>query len=229
MRTYSSITDGDNGAALSSARSEDEGLVALRSLAPVHGYPTALKLFYQGASPNDAYFIDQGMVKLIHVGANGHELIVGLRTVGNMLGVSPVILGEAYPVSAITLTSCRLRRIPADVLQQVLAGNSAISRYLLREQCREMFEQVTDLAGLALSARERLERLFARFVSVTNDVDSSKEVSVPLLLKHWEIAQLIAVTPQHLSRLIKKLKEEQIICLEKGRVVTAAASRLARQ
>ena len=229
MGVASSRKLGYESATLASPCSDDEALGTLRELAPIHGFPMAMKLFYQGASATNAYFIDQGLVKLIHICPNGHELIVGLRTVGNVLGGPAVILGEAYPVSAITLTTCRLRRIPAGVLRQVLENNASVSHYLLKGQCREMLEQVTDLAGLALSARERLERLFVRFVSLADEVDSSKEIRLPSLLKHWETAQLIAVTPQHLSRLLKKMKEEQIIRLEKGRVIIADPTRLVRQ
>jgi len=45
-------------------------------------------------------------------------------------------------------------------------------------------------------------------------------------LKHWEIAQLISVTPQHLSRLLKRLEEEGIIRRNKGWLIISDYQRL---
>jgi CRP-like cAMP-binding protein len=38
-----------------------------------------------------------------------------------------------------------------------------------------------------------------------------KQVSNPLPLKHKELAQMVAVTPEHLSRLLKALEHEGVI------------------
>jgi CRP-like cAMP-binding protein len=38
-------------------------------------------------------------------------------------------------------------------------------------------------------------------------------------LKYWEIAQLIGVTPEHLSRILKQIKREGIIKEEAGHII----------
>lgn len=199
---------------------------ALCALAPSQEYPPTIEVFRQGTPAADVYFMDQGMVKLIHLTADGRELIVGLCFSGGALGVPAVMLGEAHPVSAITLTRCSLRRIPTSIFLKIVETDVGFCHYILTEHCRDMLYQVDQLAGLGLTAQERLERVLARLASVVGAADRSRSLRFPPLLKHWEIAQLIAVTPQHLSRLLKKMQEEGIIRIEKGWLIIADPDRM---
>lgn len=182
---------------------------SLCGLAPSQQCPPGTELFQQGASATDVYLIDQGLVKLTYLTADGRELIVGLRLSGSALGLEPVMLGEQQPVSAVTLTRCSLRRVPASLFRKVAETDVGLCHRLLREHCREMLDQIDQLAGLGLSAKERLERLLAHLATVADETDRGKSKRVEPLLKNREIAQLIGVTPQHLSRLLKKMQQKE--------------------
>jgi CRP-like cAMP-binding protein len=53
----------------------------------------------------------------------------------------------------------------------------------------------------------------AHVLKLTN---SSGEVLLRLPLKHWELAQLIAVTPEYLSRLLNKMQQDGVVRRKKG-------------
>jgi len=169
-------------------------------------YPSTVELFGQGDKASDVYLIDDGLAKLIHIGENGQEMIVGLRTSGTLLGSAAVITGEEYPVSAVTLIPSRLYRIPAAAFLQLMNINPVVSHYLLRQEGKEILAQLGQLSGFGLSAQQRLERLLEQLAQAVNNADGSRPIRLPLVLKQWELAQLVAVTPQHLSRLMKKMK-----------------------
>jgi CRP/FNR family transcriptional regulator len=195
---------------------DEGGRVTLSMLAPSQQWPHATRLFNQGLPAADVYFIDHGLVKLVHVGQDGKELIVGLRSSGKVLGGPSVILGEAYPVSAVTLTPCSLRRIPATVLTQALKTDPVAINYLLKESSREVLDQLSQLIDSGLPALHRLKKLLVKFAREISETHWPDEARVPLLLKHWEIAQMIAVTPQHLSRLLKDIQDQDSIRIRKG-------------
>jgi DNA-binding Lrp family transcriptional regulator len=44
-------------------------------------------------------------------------------------------------------------------------------------------------------------------------------IGVRLPLKYWEIAQLVGITPEHLSRILRQLEQEGIIKRKDGRLV----------
>jgi len=62
-----------------------------------------------------------------------------------------------------------------------------------------------------MSARQRLEKLLQQFFSLMYQNEKQSSLKVRLPLKHWEIAQLVGVTPEHLSRVLKQIKQEGTI------------------
>jgi CRP/FNR family transcriptional regulator, cyclic AMP receptor protein len=196
---------------------ESECWKILSTFASAQTYPTATELFKQGSSAEEIYFIHQGLVKLVYLNSNGKEFLVGLRSSGWTLGVSSVLLEKPFPVSAITLTRCSLIRIPAKSFLQALETDYQLTQYILRVQSREFYDQVSTLVGLGChSARHRFEQLLWQLTSALEQDNLQNAIHVQLPLKHWEIAQLLSVTPQHLSKLIKQMQQEGIIKREKG-------------
>lgn len=212
---------------VTSASLAAEGRRVFSDLAPVHVYPAATELFEQGFAASDVYFIERGLVKLTAIGEAGQELIVGLRPAGRTLGVCSVILKKAHPNSAVTLTRCELRRLPGEVLLYFLGNDVGFSRYVHQENSREVYDHVAQLVGLCcLSARCRLERLLLEMVPALETGSPKKEIHLQLLVKHWEIAQLIAITPQHLSRVLKTMEADGVIRQEKGRIILIDPAKL---
>ena len=50
-------------------------------------------------------------------------------------------------------------------------------------------------------------------------LDLSDKVKIYSTLKRKELAQMIAITPEHLSRLLKRLERDGIIAREQGLIV----------
>lgn len=214
---------------VTSASLAAEGQRAFSDLAPAHVYPAATGLFEQGFAAGDVYFIEAGLVKLTAIGEAGQELIVGLRPAGRTLGACSVILKKAHPNSAVTLTRCELRRLPGEALLYFLRNDVVFSRYVHQENSREVYDHVAQLVGLGcLSARCRLERLLIEMVPRPGTGSPKEEIHLQLLVKHWEIAQLIAITPQHLSRVLKAMEADGVIRQEKGRIILIDLTKLGR-
>jgi len=67
-----------------------------------------------------------------------------------------------------------------------------------------------------LSGRRRLEKFLWKLVQTQNGSDQKKPIKIQMILKNWEVAQLLALTPQHLCRLIKQLEKEGTVMRKKG-------------
>jgi len=70
-----------------------------------------------------------------------------------------------------------------------------------------------------LPAQDRLADLFWELAHALEVSTSSGEVLLRLPLKHWELAQLIAVTPEYLSRLLKKMQQDGVVRQNKGLMI----------
>jgi CRP-like cAMP-binding protein len=202
----------------------------LNSLIPHQIYPANTVLYEQDSLAQEVYFIREGLVKLHKVFSNGKEFIVDLRFIGWLLGASSVIIQKPNPVAAVTLTKCRLHRIPATTFLDLLTHNADFAWYFIRMQSCESFIGIERIVQLGcLSAQQRLEQLLWQLLFASPPATLQKEVQLQLLLKHREISQLVAVTPQHLSRVFKDMQKQGLIRLEKGWIIILDPQKLYHQ
>ena len=189
----------------------------MTSLAPTQQYPPGIELFKQESAPRDVYLIEDGLVKLTYVEQNARDFMVGLRTSGWTVGAASVILNRSHACTAMTLSACHLRRVSAEAFLHLLNTNHEFDLYFHRMQSHELYEQITQLARLkCLSARDKLEQLLSELIPVLAPKADENKVRVKLPLKHREVAELIGVTPEHLSRVLREMQNEGLVSREKG-------------
>ncbi len=205
------------------------GLESWLSLLPAGQlYPVGTVLVRQGCEPSDIFFIEDGLAKLVRIDGNGREQILGLRGRGWILGAAFVLVGRSHPASVVAVTACTLRRLSREAFLEMMTQQPDLSWHVHRMHSREVLSQFHHMADLGVkTARQRLERVLQRLVAVTNPGDNDKEVRLLSPLKRWELASLIAVTPEHLSRLLKQLRNDGVIRVQKGWIVIPDMRRLA--
>jgi len=185
-------------------------------------YPPGTELLRQGATPQAIYFIEQGLIKLVSISEEGHEAIICLRYPGWLLGAPSALVREPYPATAITVTRCRLRRISADELIELARTDPLFSWQLHQAHSREILDHVDRVAQLGgPSSIHRLKRFLRQLLSAMGSSEGSKDVRVPRPLKHSDMARFIAVSPEHLSRLLRQMQKEGIIRRDKGWIIVS--------
>jgi CRP-like cAMP-binding protein len=191
---------------------------AFCDLSPATVVPPFTELFSQGFQASGVFCIHGGLVKLINLAMDGKELIVGLHSSGWILGAAAVMLHLPYQASAITLTRCHMHYVPSTDFLAFVKLNATFARHLLQLYSREVYDQTTHMARLGtLKARQRLEQLLIQMISA--NAQSETRLNLPLKLE--EIAQLIAVQPEYLSRLLRQMEDEGVIRREKGRIIVS--------
>jgi CRP-like cAMP-binding protein len=184
----------------------------LNELGTSHHCSAKIELFHQDSKVQDVFVLNRGLVKLIRVEEDGREMIVGLRSPDWILGAASAVSGGTHVVTAVSVTACRLRRISAKEFLEHLRSDLQLSWRLHKMHSGEIREQFARMSQLGnSSARHRLEYLLWHLDSTLKDDGTVQYTATNLPLKHWEIAQLIAVTPEHLSRLLKKMQQEGLI------------------
>jgi CRP/FNR family transcriptional regulator len=161
----------------------------------------------QGTRVFNVYCLISGVVKVTCIGESGKESIIDLCRGGTALGIAPAILDSETPFSVETLTSCRFQMYPAGALRSTAKASLDLS--LLLQQV--LAQQLTHLplSTAQVSCENSMTRLirFLERLGRSTDADSENWHITPLPLKRYEIAQLIGVTPEHVSRLFRQLKE----------------------
>ena len=186
----------------------------------MRNYGSRLELFQQGTPADDVYLIHEGMVKLVWGESMGKQTILCLRWSGSFIGVPAVVTGQPYLTSAVTLVPSVLERIPAEKFLQRLQTDPDFAWKVHQIQSREVHEQLNWLGEMACcSARSRLRNFFSRLSDVCKVQKDGKRSRVRLPLKQKEVAELIAVTPEHLSRLLHELSRDGLLQLRRGSII----------
>ena len=170
-------------------------------------YPAGVTLFRQGFPAEDVFCIHHGLVKLHRIQSSGDEVIVGLRSEGWFVAVTAALLHGPHMVTGVTVTPCEIFRLTAEKFDQLLRNDVELSLHVHRMHSEEIHDQMVQTADRNyFSGRERLERVFAQFVRIGARADRRGRFEIDFPLRHWEVAQLVGVTPQYLSRLLSDLK-----------------------
>ncbi len=193
----------------------------LRVIPPQH------VIFSQGESPHTLCLICGGRVKLTRTESDGNRVIVGLRKEGWMLGVSAIILNALYETTAETITRSKLCFVPVEAFNRAMDTDTEFSRWISMILSRGFRSSIRSISeNSCLSGRQRLEKFLWELVHTPNASDRQKPMKIQMVLKNWEVAQLLSLTPQHLCRLVKRLENEGIIIREKGWLILPEPERL---
>jgi len=179
-----------------------------------------VELLSQGARSSEVFFLVSGLVKLVHVESDGRELILGLRLPGSFIGSSAAIVGGDCTVSAVTVTPCRVQRTSAHAFRALLEADPKFSWQVHLSHGREIESNAGRLGELGcLRSRDRVESVLRALAAAvpTSPPPNDQRIRVPM--RHYEIARLVAVTPEHLSRLLHELQDRGRIRLEARSIV----------
>jgi CRP-like cAMP-binding protein len=173
----------------------------LKGLPPQIEVGSGSFLLEQGSRPTFVYLLRQGLVKLTNIASDGRETMLGLRSAGWYPGGVSALMLTPNLYSVKTLSPCVISRIPAEEFSLRLAQSARMMRHFLATLCNELITQSAEAQAMAEPAEERL----AHFMRERNAHNPNfKTVDVLPHLKQMELAQLLAVTPEHLSRLLRK-------------------------
>jgi CRP-like cAMP-binding protein len=198
--------------------------------------PGAAVLFRQGTLAQSAILIESGWVKLIRQERDGQEQIIALCPPGALLGVDALIAEQLHSATAITLGRCQLYWIPALAFVNLVRADPQFSWQIHRAFSRRIY--IRDLSYSQLKgvpARLRLEQLLWQLlyaqnydVAIANSGWEQGKKKLFLTLQRQELAQMLSVTPEYLSRLLGKMEGEGIIRREMGWLIVPDPERLWR-
>jgi CRP-like cAMP-binding protein len=178
-------------------------------------------------TPARVFRIEEGLVKVLHQDIDGQEVVITIRGPGSPLGITAAVLGQPTSARFVTVTDCVLNEVHSSLFMERVASRSQLLMGLLRVQCLESYEHSARLAVLSSTpARRRLELFFGELSSYVGLTQPDGSVRVRIPMSQQELAQVIHVTPETVSRLIAELERNGSILRRNERVVTLSRTLL---
>ncbi len=136
-------------------------------------------MFVEGQVPRGAFVLCSGKVKLSTTSRDGKVLILKMAEPGEVLGLSAVISGEPYEVTAETASPCQVNFVEREALMRLMEKNSELglhSAQALSKEFQSAYRDIHDLV-FARSSAGKLARLLLSWTPGRERGDSDGAVN----------------------------------------------------
>jgi CRP-like cAMP-binding protein len=158
-------------------------------------------------SGRKSFLVEDGVIALTHELSTGKQVLLALRSPGQIFGHSRHILKTSFELSAIALTPCVVRVFDSGwLIEQIRRGGEA-GVLLLQQHASDLYESAPALIEHHCDASARLERMLAQLAAVFG-ADADEEMRVDLPLSDCHFASLLGISAQQFSTVQRRLAEE---------------------
>jgi len=181
-------------------------------------YPGGAILFVEGQMPRGAYVLCSGKVKLSTTSKEGKVLVLKMVAPGEVMGLSAVISGEAYEITAETLEPCLVNFVDREGLLRLMERSGELglrSALAVSREFQYAYREIHELV-LARSSSGKLARLLLSWGATESQ---AREVRIHGSATHEEMAQRIGTSRETVTRLLSELRKKDLIKLEGATLV----------
>ena len=176
-------------------------------------------LYSQGDPGNGVYCIKSGLIGLRRIDINGNSVLIRLSTAGTTVGYRTILTKEAHVNSAEVLTPSVICYIPRPRVEELLKANPLLGERFLQHFFDDAVETENDyVRSLTMGMKSRFLHIILVFYERFGYQDENGNAIVELPVKRGELAELVGVRPESISRLIDQLQTDEVMRFKDRRV-----------
>lgn len=175
----------------------DDELKALINISFIQNYKKDSYVFMEGETSDYLLILIEGIVSIFKHDDKGNEIIMGMFSPFSLIAEAAILKGIAFPSTAIFKSDGSIIKIKIDKFKELFLHNPHISYEIIQSLLGKIqLLQQNIHFNIATSAKEKILYFY------------QKNINTNIELKKYEIASLLGMTPETLSRNIKHLCEE---------------------
>ena len=169
-------------------------------------------LFREGGEAAFLFSLRSGQVKLTTSMPDGRQQILRIAVAGQLLGIE-TFKGQRYPFTAEAITDVVACKISHRDLRQILEVNPAVSLRVIESLSQELDQAESLIRDLGLkTSPEKVSSFLLSLIPQRGDPDAE----LPLRLSRREIAEMLGLTEETVSRVMADFARKKIIGSGKG-------------
>jgi CRP/FNR family transcriptional regulator, anaerobic regulatory protein len=166
----------------------------------------------EGSPVHGLYFIYSGKAKVYSIGVQNREQIIRFAGNGDIVGHRGFLTYENYKISAAAVEDTVLCHFSNDVLFEMLHSVAGLSFDLMKfyaEELQRSEERVNTFSQMNVKSR-----VIDALVSIANKFGMTNGF-INLKISRKEIADFAGTTEEQVTRVLSKLKQENLIKLDR--------------
>jgi CRP/FNR family transcriptional regulator, cyclic AMP receptor protein len=176
-------------------------------------YPKGSVILFQDDPGDSLFVLRSGRVKVVLIGEDGREVILGVLEPGAHFGELALIDDQPRSAHVIAMEDANLLILRREDFRRRVEANPSVAWALLTELSRRLRRADVKIGGLVLlDVPGRIARLLLDLA----DEAGSTEIEKPLT--HQTIAQMIGASRETVSRAMKEFQDSGLITVERRRI-----------
>jgi CRP-like cAMP-binding protein/DNA-binding NarL/FixJ family response regulator len=163
-------------------------------------------IYYEGDQSKGIFLILQGKVKTIKLSLDGRELMTGMYSTGDYLGINAMLSKSIYADTATAIEDSMLCLIPDDEMEKVINLYPDVARkfiYLLSNDNRDKEEQLLQLAYDSVR-----KKMAGALVKLYNQQNLKNDF---FLITREDLAAMACMATETVSRTLSDFRNEKLI------------------
>lgn len=205
------------------AKLDDVEVQQFADLMRDRSYPKGSVIVFEDDPGDSLYIVRQGRVKVVLVGEDGREVILGVLGVGEHFGELSLIDEQPRSAHVIAMEDTSLLVLRSDDFRRRVEASPAVAWALLQELSRRLRRADTKIHGLALlDVPGRIAHLLLDFAQ------EGQADTIDKPLTHQTIAHMIGASRETVSRTMKEFQDNGWIAVERRRISVSNRDALKR-
>ena len=176
-------------------------------------YPKGSVILFQDDAGDSLFVLRSGRVKVVLIGEDGREVILGVLEPGAHFGELALIDDQPRSAHVIAMEDAQLLILRREDFRRRVEANATVAWALLTELSRRLRRADVKIGGLVLlDVPGRIARLL---LDLADEAGSS---SIDKPLTHQTIAQMIGASRETVSRAMKEFQDAGLITVERRRI-----------
>ncbi|BDU50892.1 Crp/Fnr family transcriptional regulator [Haliovirga abyssi] len=176
-------------------------------------------LFFEGDKGDSMYIIKSGKVKILKLSEDGREKILSILSEGDFLGEMALLDSEMRSATVEAMEEIELYAIYKTEFLDFLKKNFSVTMHIIRtlsDRVRILNKKVEVLTFKDVYARfnETLKELSEKYGVVHKGT-----IKLNINLTHKDLANMLGVTRETVTRMIGKLKREGILDIQDKKII----------
>jgi CRP-like cAMP-binding protein len=176
-------------------------------------YPKGSVILFQDDPGDSLFVLRAGRVKVVLIGEDGREVILGVLEPGAHFGELALIDDQPRSAHVIAMEDAQLLILRREDFRRRVEANPTVAWALLTELSRRLRRADVKIGGLVLlDVPGRIARLLLDLANETG----TDAIDKPLT--HQTIAQMIGASRETVSRAMKEFQDAGLITVERRRI-----------
>jgi CRP-like cAMP-binding protein len=176
-------------------------------------YPKGSVILFQDDPGDSLFVLRSGRVKVVLIGEDGREVILGVLEPGAHFGELALIDDQPRSAHVIAMEDANLLILRREDFRRRVEANPSVAWALLTELSRRLRRADVKIGGLVLlDVPGRIARLLLDLADETGNETIEKP------LTHQTIAQMIGASRETVSRAMKEFQDSGLITVERRKI-----------